>query len=99
MSSGRNTTTRWIGAAIGVLVLVVLFWWLFAGTTTTPGQEHTLGAPAGVGTPGATDQQADTTDPAADPDDPQAAIGPDPFTEPTSPAAAEQQQAPAATQN
>jgi hypothetical protein len=99
MTSGRNTTTRWIGMVLGAIVLVVLLWWLFAGSTTTPGQEHTQGEPAGVGTTAVPEQEAGAVDPAADRDDPQAAIGPDPFTEPTSPAAAEQQDAPTATNN
>jgi hypothetical protein len=96
MTTGRNTTTRWIGIVAGVVVLVALFWWLFAGTTETPGQEHTLGEPAGVGATADPEAQEGAVDPAADPDDPQAAIGADPFTEPTSPAAAEQQDEPTA---
>jgi hypothetical protein len=87
-SSGRGGfTSRRIGAIAVAVVVVGLLWWALGGGQ--PGQEHTLGEPAGVGTTAA--PEADTAiDPAADPDDPQAAIGADPHSEPTSPAAAEQ---------
>jgi uncharacterized iron-regulated membrane protein len=91
---GASNPGRKIGIVAGVVVLVALLWWLFAGPTQQPpGQEHTLGEPAGVGQ-AADPEAADAIEPAADPDDPQAAIGPDPFTEPTSPRAAEEAGAP-----
>jgi cytoskeletal protein RodZ len=87
---GPSKAPQRIGIAVAVLLLVGLLWWIMGGAGTTPGQEHTLGEPAGVGTAADPDPEAGEIDAAADPDDPQAAIGADPHTEPTSPEAAEQ---------
>ncbi len=32
-SGGTSSTTRWIGIAVAVIILVALVWWLIGGTT------------------------------------------------------------------